>query len=152
MAESRALHHPWLDAPDTPARFEALLRRAARHDQATFLIRERPGGGLAGYVSLNNIVRGALFSAYLGYGGFARFAGRGLMTEGLRRVIEEEAFGTLGLHRVEANIQPGNERSRRLVQRLGFRLEGFSPRYLFIAGAWRDHERWALTVEDWQRR
>jgi ribosomal-protein-alanine N-acetyltransferase len=57
-------------------------------------------------------------------------------------------FGDLGLHRVEANIQPGNIRSTGLVQRLGFEKEGFSRRYLKIGGEWRDHERWALLAED----
>ena len=55
-------------------------------------------------------------------------------------------------HRLEANIQPDNDTSRRLLQRLGFRLEGFSPRYLKIAGRWRDHERWTLTAEEWKSR
>jgi ribosomal-protein-alanine N-acetyltransferase len=71
------------------------------------------------------------------------------MEKGLRAVLND-AFRAQRLHRLEANIQPNNEASRRLVQRCGFRLEGFSPRYLKIAGRWRDHERWAITVEEWK--
>ena len=69
------------------------------------------------------------------------------MREGLALLLKH-AFGPLGLHRVEANIQPGNTASIALVKGAGFRLEGFSPRYLKVAGRWRDHERWAITVED----
>ena len=63
--------------------------------------------------------------------------------------VVSTAFGLLGLHRLEANIQLGNVPSTRLIQSLGFRLEGFSPNYLKIAGAWKDHERYALTAEEW---
>jgi ribosomal-protein-alanine N-acetyltransferase len=140
---SRSLHQPWLDAPDTPARFAAYLDRAARDDQAAYLIRHRHCGSLVGYVNVNNIVRGGFQSGFLGYGAFASHAGQGFMTRGLRAVLGI-VFGDLGLHRVEANIQPANLRSVNLVRRLGFEREGFSPDYLMVDGQWRDHERWAL--------
>jgi len=108
-------------------------------------------GELAGVVNLNEIVRGSFRSAYLGYYAFVPHDRQGNMAEGLRLVVAR-AFGKYRLHRVEANIQPRNSRSIQLVKRLGFRLEGFSPRYLKISGRWRDHERWALTVEDWHTR
>ena len=59
------------------------------------------------------------------------------------------SFDNLALHRLEANIQPSNIASIALVKSLGFRLEGYSPRYLKIAGAWQDHERYAITAEEW---
>ena len=92
-------------------------------------------------------MRGPFRSAYLGYYAFVAHQGRGHMSEGLRLVLRR-AFGRLGLHRVEANVHPGNTSSRALVRRLGFRREGFSRRYLKVAGRWRDHERWALLRED----
>jgi [ribosomal protein S5]-alanine N-acetyltransferase len=147
---SRALHSPWLDPPRTAVQFTAYLSRAGRDDQASYLIRHRACGGLVGFANLSHIVRGGLQSGYLGYGAFASHAGRGLMTGGLRAVLAA-VFGDLGLHRVEANIQPGNARSIALARRLGFEKEGFSRRYLMVDGDWRDHERWALLAEDWAR-
>lgn len=89
---------------------------------------------------------GVFRSSYTGYWGYARTRGRGLMTEALREAVRF-AFDELGLHRVEANIQPQNVRSIALARRAGFVKGGFSPSYLFIGGAWRDHERWAI-VDD----
>jgi RimJ/RimL family protein N-acetyltransferase len=123
--------------------------RATREDQAAYLVRHCSCGSLVGFVSVNNIVRGALQSGYLGYAAFASHAGRGLMTGGLRAVIDT-VFGDLALHRVEANIQPANVSSIGLVRRLGFEKEGFSRRYLRIDGDWRDHERWALLADEWR--
>jgi [ribosomal protein S5]-alanine N-acetyltransferase len=88
---------------------------------------------------------------YLGYWVGAPFEGQGYMREGLALALRR-AFGALKLHRVEANIQPENARSIALVKRAGFRREGYSERYLKIAGRWRDHERWAMTVEDYRMR
>jgi ribosomal-protein-alanine N-acetyltransferase len=68
------------------------------------------------------------------------------MTEAVGLVVRD-AFRRLRLHRLEANVQPGNRASIRLVRRLGFRREGYSPRYLKIQGRWRDHERWALLAD-----
>ena len=71
------------------------------------------------------------------------------MTEAFALALDF-AFRTLRLHRVEANVQPGNRRSLALVERLGFAREGFSPRYVKIAGRWRDHVRYAMLVENWR--
>jgi len=108
-------------------------------------------GAIVGVVNVSEIVRAAFQSAYLGYYAFRPHAGQGHMTEGLALVLRH-AFRSLGLHRLEANIQPGNHPSRKLARRLGFRKEGFSPRYLKIGGRWRDHERWAIVRETWARR
>lgn len=147
--ESRDLHRPWLFPPCTEEAYATyagtLLGDPAR---AGFLVCEREEGGrIAGFVNINNIVRGAFRSGALGYGAFAHAAGRGLLTEALG-VLLAYAFGPMELHRLEANIQPGNTASRALVRRAGFRLEGFSPAMLFIDGAWRDHERWAITAPE----
>ncbi|MFF6884189.1 GNAT family N-acetyltransferase [Streptomyces sp. NPDC012421] len=144
--ESVELHRPWLFPPRTAERYAAYAG-ALNGDpaRAGFLVCEREAAGrIAGFLTVNNIVHGAFRSGALGYGAFAHAAGRGLMGEALRLLLAH-AFGPMGLHRLEANIQPGNAPSRALVRRAGFRLEGFSPAMLLIDGAWRDHERWAIT-------
>ncbi|MFE9168879.1 GNAT family N-acetyltransferase [Streptomyces kebangsaanensis] len=145
--ESRDLHRPWLFPPDTAEAYTAYARRLTEDPaRAGFLVCEKDGGAIAGFVNINNIVHGAFRSGALGYGAFAHAAGRGLMREGLDLVIGY-AFGPMRLHRLEINVQPRNTASIALARACGFRLEGFSPDMLFVDGAWRDHERWALTAE-----
>jgi ribosomal-protein-alanine N-acetyltransferase len=104
---------------------------------------------IMGFFNLSQIVRRRLQSAYLGYAVGQPFAGQGYMREGIELVLRH-AFSALQLHRIEANIQPGNGNSLALARGAGFRREGFSPRYLKIGGRWRDHERWAILVDEWR--
>jgi [ribosomal protein S5]-alanine N-acetyltransferase len=150
IRSSRSHLHPWVDPPASRPAFAAYLRRARRPTERAFLVCRRGDGTLVGVINVSQIFLGAFHSAYLGYYAGASHTGKGYMSEGLRLVIRN-AFRKLGLHRLEANIQPANKASLRLVRRVGFRREGFSPRYLKVLGSWRDHERWAVTVEDVRR-
>jgi ribosomal-protein-alanine N-acetyltransferase len=142
---SRALHRAWVHAPDTPLAFRVYVRRAAQPGSHAFLVCRRDSGAIVGAINISNVVMGLFRSAYLGYFAFAGHERQGLMREGLQAVVRH-AFKQLKLHRLEANIQPGNARSIALVKACGFRKEGYSPRYLKIAGRWRDHERWAIVA------
>jgi ribosomal-protein-alanine N-acetyltransferase len=146
MGSSRAALRPWVAPPASRAAFTAYLRRARRPSERAFLVCRLEDRAIAGVINVSQIFHGNFQSAYLGYYAAAPFMGRGYMSEGLRLVLRH-AFGALGLHRLEANIQPGNRASIRLVRRAGFRREGFSPRYLKVLGRWRDHERWAITAK-----
>ena len=142
MRHSEQLHRPWIFPPLNDAAYHEYLRRITQNDHEGFLVCDRDNR-IVGVINLNTIVRGAFLSATLGYYVGAPFAGQGLMHEGLL-LVAQHAFAALRLHRIEANIQPANERSKALVRACGFRLEGLSPAFLYIDGAWRDHERWTL--------
>jgi ribosomal-protein-alanine N-acetyltransferase len=145
--ESKDLHHPWLSPPTTTQAYTAYAGRLIEDpSKAGFLVCEKSDGAIGGFININNIVEGGFQSGALGYGAFAHAAGRGLMREGLDLVVRY-AFGPMRLHRLEINVQPGNAASIALARRCGFRLEGFSPKMLFVDGAWRDHQRWAITTE-----
>jgi ribosomal-protein-alanine N-acetyltransferase len=140
---SRTLHRPWVVADWTPRRFRDYLRRMADPANCGLLVCVKATDEIAGVINISNIVRGGFQSAFLGYYAFAGFERQGLMREGLSAAVRH-AFKRLKLHRLEANIQPGNAPSIALVKACGFHSEGFSPRYLKIGGRWRDHERWAI--------
>lgn len=149
VKRSTRLHRPWVTPPATIRAFDeyiARLRNGGTHLGYWVITKDDE---LAGVINISEIVRGGFCSGYLGYYAFCPHDGQGYMSQGLRAVIVD-AFGKHRLHRVEANVQPDNLASRALVERVGFRLEGFSPKYLKIAGKWRDHERWAMTKEDWK--
>jgi ribosomal-protein-alanine N-acetyltransferase len=147
VRESRELHRPWTYPPERADQFDDLVTRTVREDFKCLAAVLAENGELVGIFTISQIVRGYFQSAYLGYYANARHAGKGLMAEAMALVLDH-AFGPLALHRLEANIQPGNAPSIALARGAGFRLEGYSPRYLLIGGRWRDHERYAITADE----
>ena len=145
---SRSFLHPWVTPASTAEAYARYLQNCRRASMSAFVICLVEDRRIIGVCNLSQIFRGNLQQAFLGYWVGAAFSGRGYMTDALRLVLRY-AFENLKLHRIEANIQPENGDSKRLVTRVGFRLEGFSPRYLKVVGRWRDHERWAICREDW---
>jgi ribosomal-protein-alanine N-acetyltransferase len=151
MRASRRLHAPWVSPPLDGVSFQVFLARGRRPNALALLACRAGCGAILGVFSLSEIVRGPLQGAFLSYYVGAPYARQGYMTEGMELLLRH-AFRNLRLHRIEANIQPGNLASIALVKRCGFALEGFSPRYLKIRNRWRDHERWALLAEAWRER
>ena len=141
-------HRGLVAPPMDQADFDLYMERSRRDDCRLFLIWRKTNPAIVGSINLSQIFRGGFQNAYLGYYVGAPYAGRGYATEALQLILRY-AFKELKLHRIEANIQPGNVASVALVRRAGFVQEGFSRRYLKIAGRWRDHERWAITAEEW---
>jgi len=146
---STRLHRGLVSPPKTGEEFKSYLEFSQRDDCLSFLISLLTDRAIVGSITLSQIFFRGFRSAYLGYYIGERYANRGYMSEAVQLVLKY-AFETLKLHRVEANIQPGNVASVALVKRAGFTQEGYSKRYLKIAGRWRDHERWALLSEDWK--
>lgn len=145
MQSSHALHHPWVKAPITPEEFDEYFSRYQKPNQKSYLLLS--DNNLAGVFNISEIVRGYFQNAYLGFYAVAAYAGKGYMSTGLKLILTK-VFKDIGLHRLEANIQPENTRSIWLVKKNGFRYEGFSPRYLRVNGVWQGHEHWAMTYED----
>jgi ribosomal-protein-alanine N-acetyltransferase len=137
LVENREFLAP--SSPERPERFftvEGQRERIESHGSEEFAI--VAGVCIAGTVTLSNLVRGPLQSATLGYWVAERFNGRGLATSAVREVLGV-AFGELGLHRLEAGTLVDNVPSQRVLEKNGFEPIGLAPRYLQIAGEWRDH-------------
>jgi ribosomal-protein-alanine N-acetyltransferase len=122
-----------------------------RSDQAyAFGVFETDTDELVGRVALSNIVRGAWHNATLGYFITKDRGGRGYASAAVEQAVAF-AFNEARLHRVQAGVMPRNNASVRVLEKNGFRHEGFSPRYLNINGVWEDHDLYAITVEEWPR-
>lgn len=148
---STRLHRGLVSPPKTEDEFNRYIEFSRKDDCRSFLICHMSDGSIVGSITLSQIFMRGFRSAYLGYYIGEQHANRGYMTEALELILRY-AFDNLKLHRVEANIQPGNLASIALVKRAGFTEEGYSRRYLKISGRWRDHERWALLAEDWRKK
>ncbi|TXS22952.1 N-acetyltransferase [Streptomyces sp. ms191] len=144
--ESAQFHHPWVELPSTQKVFASYLSRSDQVTAACMVLTRKDHGDLVGMININGIVRGPYQRGILGYAVFLPYAGRGYMSAGVALAVHH-AFGVMGLNRLEADVQPGNDASLELVRRLGFRREGLSPGFIRIADVWRDHERWAITSD-----
>lgn len=146
-------------SPVDPERIRLDLAGQSPSRRTFMILALDPAGahGLVGRVNVSNVVHGTFMSGSLGYDAFDPYAGTGMFREGLALVVDLALrsldSGGMGLHRVEANVQPGNARSAGVLRSLGFRHEGETPRMLWLGGPdghrWRDHERYAVTAEEW---
>jgi ribosomal-protein-alanine N-acetyltransferase len=148
---SADLHRPWTYPPADAASFRRLIERNRADNFYALLAKRAEDDAIVGLFEFSEVVRGSFQNAYLGYWVGEPYARQGYMRAGMQLALRF-AFSELRLHRVEANIQPANKPSLALVQKSGFRREGFSPRYLKIGGRWRDHERWAILADDARKR
>jgi ribosomal-protein-alanine N-acetyltransferase len=149
---------PWNPAPppgEDPSSITEVSKSVVRHRRdwkhgAGFVFMASPRereARIVAKVALNGIMRGAMHGAYLGYWIAEDSQGQGLVTEAIAAVLDF-AFGMAGLHRIQAAIMPSNARSLRVIEKLGFRREGYAVRYLQIAGKWEDHILFARTREE----
>jgi [ribosomal protein S5]-alanine N-acetyltransferase len=152
-AENRAFLEPF-----DPPRPDGFVTAAAQRRELRALEQERAADRLerflisadgepAGIISASRISRGPFQNAGLGYWVVERLNGRGIATRAVGLVCDW-AFGEAGFHRLEAATLVDNTASQTVLRRNRFTEIGLSPKYLFIAGAWRDHILFARTVED----
>lgn len=138
----------WEDRNGTlawPSQWWALRALARSGQSLPFMI--CVNGDVVGQVTVGNIVRGALCSAWIGYWVASHVVRGGVATASVAMLVDH-CFAEGGLHRLEATVRPENTPSLRVLAKLGFQQEGLFRRYLDVAGGWRDHYCFALTTED----
>ncbi len=147
VTDSYDIHHPWVSPPSNQLEFGDLLAKNATDNFITLLVKTT-NNNIAGVFNLSQIFRGCFQNTILGCYVNKKYCHQGYMSIGLLHVVAHTFFN-LDLHRIEANVQPDNHSSIRLFANFGFREEGYSKNYLKIDGKWRDHKKFAITVEDW---
>ena len=153
--ESRSFLAPWEPTwPYDDLTKSAFRRRVLRQERDRvadeaygFLIFRERDNALLGGATLGNVRRGVAQTATLGYWMGAPHAGQGHMSRAVR-LLARHAFDHLRLHRIEAACAPQNERSRRLLEHVGFRHEGYARAYLLIDGEWQDHLLFGLLEDE----
>ncbi len=131
--------------------FTTYCERNENEANECFVICQTVDNNIVGAINLSQIFRKGFQNAYLGYSLGVNFIGKGFMTEAVNLILRH-SFETLKLHRIEANVQPHNLASIKVLQKCGLTKEGFSRKYLKIDDIWFDHERWAIIFEDWEER
>jgi ribosomal-protein-alanine N-acetyltransferase len=144
---SKSIHHPWITVPAGEEEFEQFLRDSRRHDSKAFLVCNLEDKSIAGVLIIKNVLRDDFQSGNVQFYVGRDSAGKGYMTEGLSLLLRY-AKRRLKLHRLDANIQQQNKQAIALVMRCGFKMEGYSKRFKKVGGRWRDHERWAILLEE----
>lgn len=153
LSDNRAWLQPWeatspvrsAAAEDQKAAVKSLMRYA-RQGSGLPMVMEKDGE-LIGQLNVSQITYGSLSSASVGYWVVKEHAGQGITPVAVA-LATDYLFFERGLHRMEICIRPENTSSFRIVQKLGFRFEGFRRRYIHIDGRWRDHLCFALTVDE----
>jgi ribosomal-protein-alanine N-acetyltransferase len=147
---SRKFHRGLVSPPVERKTFDEYLQKNNKPENECFLICRVEGEAIVGTINLSQIFYGNFQNAYLGYLLFEKYTRCGLMTEAVKLLLQYSSK-PLKLHRIEANVQPENIASINVLKRANFTKEGFSRKYLKIGGRWRDHERWAIILEDWKK-
>ena len=125
--------------------FSVLKAEAKRGAVLPFVI--EVDGRYAGQLTIGNVQRGAVCSAWIGYWVDADVTGGGVASAAVALGVDH-AFGTVGLHRLDATVQPDNHASQAVLAKVGFRQEGLLKRYMDVNARWRDHLLFAMTVDE----
>lgn len=128
-----------------PPLFAILKSEAKRGTILPFVI--ELDGVYVGQLTVGNIQRGAVRTAWIGYWVDEAHAGKGIATAAVALGVDH-CFGAVGLHRLDATVQPSNMASQKVLGKIGFRREGLLERYMDVNKRWRDHLLFALTVEE----